>query len=265
MINFLKIIFFFPIKIIKLLLIKLNNENFIDQQNLKFKNIGLSRELGIENLNKIRKKFNLEKREMSSEHEIAFSALSLLSDFKPKNILEIGTYDAHNVKLMSVLFKDAFIDTIDLDDNDEDFKNFYNRNSKVKIEKFLSERNKILKDLSHVKFFKKNSVKLLKENKTYDLIWIDGAHGYPTITMDIVNSLRLINHNGVILCDDIYLEDLAKPDKMYNSKGAHQTLEELKKNNLISYSLIFKRVNKEDLIFRKRRKFIAIIKNNFKN
>ena len=42
---------------------------------------------------------------MSSEHEIAFSALSLLSDFKPKNILEIGTYDAHNVKLVSVLFK----------------------------------------------------------------------------------------------------------------------------------------------------------------
>ena len=42
----------------------------------------------------------------------------------------------------------------------------------------------------------------------YDLIWIDGAHGYPIITIDIVNSLRIINPKGIILCDDIYLAGL---------------------------------------------------------
>ena len=52
---------------------------------------------------------------------------------------------------------------------------------------------------------------------------------------DYSNQKR-IDLKAAVLHFDIYLEDLAKPDKMYNSKGAHQTLEELKKNNLISYS-----------------------------
>ena len=33
---------------------------------------------------------------------------------------------------------------------------------------------------------------------------IDGAHGYPTVAMDIINSLRLANINAYILIDDIF-------------------------------------------------------------
>ena len=103
-------------------MITLNNEDFLSEQNLKFKKIGLSRELGLKNLLSVREKFNLEISEMSSEHELIFSALSIKENFKPKNILEIGTHDAQNIKLMSKLFKDSTIETIDLDETNEDFK-----------------------------------------------------------------------------------------------------------------------------------------------
>ena len=159
-------------------MITLNNEDFLSEQNLKFKKIGLSRELGLKNLLSVREKFNLEISEMSSEHELIFSALSIKENFKPKNILEIGTHDAQNIKLMSKLFKDSTIETIDLDETNEDFKNFYKKRDKPKLANFIDKRNNILKKLPNVKFFKKNSLELLKDNKMYDLIWIDGAHGY---------------------------------------------------------------------------------------
>ena len=31
----------------------------------------------------------------------------------------------------------------------------------------------------------------LFNNETFDLIWIDGAHGYPVVCSDITNAIRL--------------------------------------------------------------------------
>ena len=47
----------------------------------------------------------------------------------------------------------------------------------------------------NVKFKQMNSIKLTYEQDEFDLIWIDGAHGYPFVTFDILNSLRLSNQN----------------------------------------------------------------------
>ena len=51
------------------------------------------------------------------------------------------------------------------------------------------------------------SLNLINSNEKYDLIWIDGAHGYPTVTIDIINSLKLINNDGLIICDDVYIKE----------------------------------------------------------
>ena len=59
-------------------------------------------------------------------------------NFKPKNILEIGTHDAQNIKLMSKLFKDSTIETIDLDKTNEDFKNF--NSDKPKLANFIDKK-----------------------------------------------------------------------------------------------------------------------------
>ena len=60
-------------------------------------------------------------------------------------------------------------------------------------------------------------MKLINESKKYDLIWIDGAHGYPFITADIINSLKILNNSGIILCDDIFIDNhQLSNNKMYS-------------------------------------------------
>ncbi len=268
MISILKKIISSPINLFKLIIIqvlsfKMNKSEFLDNQTLRFTKLGLSRKLALEKLENIRRKYNIETSDMSSEHEVIFSALSLLDNFKVNKILEIGTFDAKNIKLLSYLFNKSQLVTIDLEEDDENFKNFYNRQEKDKLKKFVEQRDNILTSLKNVNFRKKNSLELLKENDKYDLIWIDGAHGYPFITIDIVNSLRILNANGYILCDDIYLEAFKNSDKMYQSTGGYQTLNELEKNKVISFHLVHKRLSKKDLVIPSRRKFIAIIKKKY--
>ena len=126
---------------------------------------------------------------MSSEHEVIFSSLSL-SKKSFTDILEIGTFDGFNSLLLSNLFPNSNIDTIDLPEIDNKFTNFYNR--KNNISKFIQDRNIILSKNKNINFSALNSLKLLNFKKKYDLIWIDGAHGYPVVCIDIINSLHIL-------------------------------------------------------------------------
>ena len=177
---------------------------------------------------------------MSSEHEVLFSSLSLSYKNNIKKILEIGTFDGKNSFLLSLLFKNSKIDTIDLRKNNINFKNSYNREKSVSS--FINLRNKILSKSKNINFKELNSIKLCNINNKYDLIWIDGAHGYPIVCIDIINSLRLISRNGIIICDDIYINKV-KSDQMYNSNASFETLTELKKEKIINFQLIYKRLD----------------------
>ena len=87
---------------------------------------------------------------------------------------------------------------------------------------------------------------------------IDGAHGYPVVCMDIVNSLKLLNFNGIIMCDDVFINQI-KSDRIYQSTATFETLEELKNENIIDYKLIYKRLNKENNFSAKSRKYVAVV------
>ena len=257
-----------PHKIPKKIFNKLNyyfnskkyDQNFFEkEQNDIFKYFGLNREEGIKNLILLKKNlnFNLINSSMSSEHEVFFSSLSLSKNKSITDILEIGTYDGFNALLLSDLFPNSNIDTIDLPENDDDFINFYSR--KDKVDDFVQYRNIILSKNENINFFPLNSLKLLNHKKKYDLIWIDGAHGYPMVCIDIINSLHLLKENGLILCDDIFLKlNQINSDKMYHSIASYETLNELKKNNLINFRLIYKRLNPKSNFIESKRKFIAI-------
>ena len=88
--------------------LKLKNYNFNFYKNKQddiFHSCGLNRDEGIQNLNKIKKKIDLNvntNREMSSEHEIMLSSISIKKNIKIENILEIGTYDGFNALLLSM-------------------------------------------------------------------------------------------------------------------------------------------------------------------
>ena len=257
-----------PHKIPKKIFNKLNyyfnhkkyNQNFFEkEQNDIFKYFGLNREEGIKKLTLIKKDLDFKSRDrgMSSEHEVIFSSLSLSKNKSITDILEIGTFDGFNALLLSNLFPNSNIDTIDLPENDDDFINFYNR--KDNISKFIQDRNNILSKNKNINFFPLNSLKLLNHKKKYDLIWIDGAHGYPMVCIDIINSLNILKENGLILCDDVHLNlNQINSDKMYRSIASYETLNELKKQNLINFRLVYKRLNPKSNCIESTRKFIAI-------
>ena len=258
-----------PHKIPKKIFNKLNyyfnykkyNQNFFEkEQNDIFKYFGLNREEGIKKLTLIKKDLDFKSRDsgMSSEHEVIFSSLSLSKNKSITDILEIGTFDGFNALLLSNLFPNSNIDTIDLPENDDDFIDFYDR--KNNISKFIQDRNIVLSKNKNINFFPLNSLKLLNHKKKYDLIWIDGAHGYPMVCIDIINSLHILKENGLILCDDVFLElNQNNSDTMYSSIATYETLNELKKQNLVNFRLVYKRLNAEYNCIENNRQFIAMV------
>ena len=231
-------------------------ETFERKQDKIFKDFALSRKDGLEKLEKIKKKYELFNRSMASEHENFFSSLCI-SNKEINTILEIGTFDGINSFLLSLLFENCQIETIDLKSESENFKKFYNRGDK--LNEFILSRDNILAKNKHITFKEMNSIKLYNSDKKFDLIWIDGAHGYPVVCMDIINSLRLLNNDGLIMCDDIYVNKI-KSDRMYNSNAAFETIKELANEKIIEYKLIYKRLDIENNFNKDKRKFIAIFK-----
>ena len=75
--------------------------------------------------------------------------------------------------------------------------------------------------------------------------------------MDIVNSLRILNDKGIIMCDDVFINQIDS-DKMYSSNAAYETLSELKKEGLINIDFIFKRLDSDNKCKSTKRKFVAI-------
>lgn len=257
---------YIPFKIYKKINYYLKYKNykqsiFEQEQNNIFNAYGLNRADGIKKLNIIKNKFDnffVKNIGMSSEHEIIFSSLSLKKNHSFNEILEIGTYDGFNAFLLSTLFPNSNIDTIDLPDNDKDFVNFYNR--KNILSEFVKDRNYILSKNKNINFYSLNSLNLLNNKKKYDLIWIDGAHGYPIVCIDIINSLHMISENGLILCDDVKLNiNHVKSDRMYHSIASYETLNELKKQNIIDFRLVYKRLSPKKNCVEKDRKYIAIV------
>jgi predicted O-methyltransferase YrrM len=266
----INIIYFYniPVKIYRKIFFYFSKKNYDEkyyqeEQNKIFHRLNLNRTDGLKKLKEIKK--DIKESMMSSEHEVLFSCLSLNNNIKISKILEIGTFDGINSLLMSKIFSNAKIDTIDLSYLDDDFKNFYDRQDK--LFEFIEYRNNILKNNNSIKFLEKNSINLINANKKYDLIWIDGGHGYPVVCADIINSLHLINNEGIIICDDIFVNlSLSMSDKMYNSIASYETLSLLKKEKLINLELIYKRLEVSANCLVNERKFIAIfkkIKNDF--
>ena len=78
------------------------------------------------------------------------------------------------------------------------------------------------------------------------MIWVDGAHGYPVVAIDLVNAYRIAREGAYVLVDD--LETVPRPakkaDKMYSSMASFEVLNEFARSELISdFTLFLKRVH----------------------
>jgi len=248
----------FPLRIIRKIIKLLKNEiiEIFEPESTRLKilantykqlNILEERALIIKRLNSCLLSLGLPKYSedngMYSEHLIIFAGLSN-STFKPKRILELGTYLGVTTVILSKLFPDAKITTIDLKDDDPIFKNTYRRKGSLK--NFIKKRNKLIKNNAKINFIQENSLfltfKLKQENQ--DLIWVDGAHGYPVVTSDITNCLRLLSKKGILMCDDVW-KSIEKSDQMYSSIASFETLNSFSQAGIIKTIFFRKRIGKK--------------------
>ena len=218
-----------------------------EQKNI-FTEIGASsdRELTQKRLNECLKEGNLppynEDLGMYSEHLMLFSAIALNHQYRPNNILEIGTYDGKSALILSKLFPDATITTIDLQDNDPTFTSSYGREDEEARLSFIQERDSNLSKSNNINFIQKNSLYLARlEGAKFDMIWIDGAHGYPVACCDITSSIKLLSDKGILMCDDVWTK-LGNSDKMYSSIATNETLQAYDDAGITRTKLIRKRL-----------------------
>ena len=216
--------------------------NLLQDQSKRFSELGLSRDLAIDKLNSVLSNIYgrsyTETNGMWSEHLILFAAISE-SDRDVRNILEIGTFNGETSRILSALFPDSKILTIDLK-FDEILKTkmyeYETSNSKL-----IRNRSLNLSSLPNVNFLEMNSLELINFNESFDLIWIDGDHSYPIAAIDIANSIRLLSPAGAAICDDVCLKANEK-DKNGRSKASIYSLEAHVDAKLVEFSLIHKRI-----------------------
>lgn len=188
-----------------------------------------------------------------SWHYHIFSGLKDYFKDKKINILEIGTFEGRFTNFISEVYKESLITTIDLNNNDEVFINSYGRNEKENLDQFFKIREKNISN-KNINFINLNSTNIKKYfyGKKFDLIWIDGDHLNPQITLDIINSFDLLNEDGVICIDDIFKDPIKS--NLVSNEG-YLTLENLEKNKISKNFYLFKRINKANFY---RKKFICI-------
>jgi hypothetical protein len=165
------------------------------------------------------------------------------------NILEIGTHEGSFTSFLAKNFATSNIFTIDLNEHNQTFLSTYSREDKDFRNEFLRKR-KINLTYENIRFYEMDSINLIKkfERDYFDLIFIDGDHLNPQVTIDIFTCYLLLKNDGVIVCDDIIFDD-SKTD--YASNESYITLKMLEEKNLLTNFFLVKRIRKYNAVLKK--------------
>ena len=120
-----------------------------------------------------------------------------------KNVLEIGTGDALSTIVLSKLFPNASIFTIDLPQGDPRF-NRWRQKSAPKTERGRQRQERL--NRGNITFFEKNTFFLLDLGlpREFEFILVDGDHTYPQIAGDIMFAYSRIVEDGFLFIHDYY-------------------------------------------------------------
>jgi hypothetical protein len=240
------------------------------QERERFRKYSWDFDAALTKLNTTLRSLNFEEyreEEDISRHEILFSAIR--NHHQVNHILEIGTYTGESTFLLSHLFPEAKILTVDLPDTDVVMIQQMQK-SVVSERSEIPESDKRILDYSefrsqnlsgrNIKFVQCNSFFLpnITDNK-FDLIWVDGCHLYPEISWDICNAYHYCNIGGHILFDDILGEGIyAKTDRI--SRESREVLTYLIDRTGIDIDFFLKRTDKRSLSDRVNKKYLGVIR-----
>lgn len=227
----------------------------------KFERAGFPYDDSLRKLNQILEELNkpdyTSQEGMGSIHWVLFCCISYVASIE--RIFEIGTFDGETALILSKIFPNANIVTIDLPDDDPIFSNSYQRDDSERRREFKKRQKRNLTD-SRIKLYENNSffVPSLITDK-FDLIWIDGGHLYPEVAWDICNAYHLCKPGGWIMCDDVitnkhgYKIDYVSPD-------SYEVLEYVKERTGDEITYFLKRESPQWSANPKKRKYVAVMR-----
>ena len=228
------------------------------EQTQRFKDLGLDWQDARGEVEKLLGKNTNISSHRSEHYELLFV---ISRRHKPKRILEIGTAEGDFTVFLAAIFPDAVIETIDLPSSDNRFWNATTESSSIQSSKVscfkVEERDAKLSKFSSIRFRETNSLALtFQETDKYDLIWVDGDHTYPVVSIDIANALRLLNVAGILGFDDIY--EMPQANYQWVGQESFETLVQFKNAGLVDFKLILKKLFREKNHDKKSQKFIAV-------
>lgn len=193
----------------------------------------------------------------NSVHTLLFSCISQVS--KVRDILEIGTYKGEAALILSKLFPNSLVTTLDLPDSDPILHTSYMRESPYVMKEYKEEQKKNLAD-PRITFVEKNSFFLPGEmTKKFDLIWIDGGHLYPEVAWDICNAYHLCKLGGWIMCDDVIIDKNGQRNE-YVSPDSYEVLEYIRARTGEEVTYFLKKEHPMRSADPRKRKYVALMK-----
>lgn len=238
-----------------------NKEKFQEEELIKFSKYNFDLDKAKEEINGILNdlgKNTLDSQDgMGSVHWALFSCIKQVS--KIENILELGTYDGETSLILSRLFPDSKITTVDLPGEDPIFSDSYGRQDEEIRDIFNNTRDQNLAS-PNIKYIERNSIFLLEEvSEKFDLVWVDAGHLYPEISWDIANGYQLCRNGGWILCDDIIPHKKGLRDELV-SPDSHNIWEYLNKRISAEVNYFLKRNHPRFSANPKKRKYVSLLK-----
>ncbi len=194
---------------------------------------------------------------MASQHWTLFAGIAAASPVR--DILEIGTFNARGTLVLSRLFPDSRIVTLDLDDASPHFNDSYGRNDIAFREAHIRERTANLARCPNATFLPANSFHMPKHlaGRRFDLIWVDGSHDYPAIAWDMFHALHSLNPDGWLLADDVFRHPKAR--WLPYANDGHDLIRYLAVDGIVAPRFVAKRVQ-ETRINRIREKHILVLR-----
>ena len=155
-----------------------------------------------------------------------------------RNILEIGSYEGRSCIYFGKKFIDAKITCVDtwsgsdehLNIKFQEIENNFDKNILNHLGNDRVEKQKISSDV----FFKKN-------NKFYDLIYIDGDHQTDQVNKDINNAWSILNDGGYLILDDYtwwWYKDLNKNPATAINNFIYNNMNSIDVKNLVIWKQV---------------------------
>ena len=148
----------------------------------------------------------------------------LLRKFNPKKLLLVDPWIAYN----DLIYQKSW------------YGNTLHSNQNIQDQYFLDVNKRFEKDIleNKIELHRKTSDEFFLGNKSiFDLIYIDGNHLFEFVKRDILNSLKFITEDGIIVLDDYALKGWWDDGitKAVNFHKKEKNIKIIRKHNIFDY------------------------------